>query len=246
MSESNPNDLIKAAEEVLSVEAPPVEERPAVPLDLIEQVEVVIEEGPQVQSNLSRGLQTIPANSADLINASFDDEAPAAPSMNVNAFQKFGDLPSHLRENEGINLVEVKKLNLAVAVEALERALQAHENFPSPDAGFAVANLSDQVQKLTKDLEKSQDPQKILDDILENALSVLTREIIQDLAQEMKKLREETLSMVRDQKKEAFDLAFKVAVNRMGPAMKERLEVARSRIARALNVKEKPNDRSGN
>lgn len=224
---SNPSELIEAAKELLG-DTHVVEERLAVPADLQE----------------TRALQTIPENSAELMNAAQPFEPSALP-MNVTAFQKFGDLPTHLREGEGINLTEVRKLNLAVAVEALERASAAHENFPSPDAGFAVASLSEQILKLTKDLEKSHDPQKIRDELVENVLGKMTQEIVQDLMGEMKKLREEALSLVRLDKQDAFDQAFKIAVNRMGPALKERLDVASIRIARVLNVKETPNDRSG-
>ena len=62
---------------------------------------------------------------------------------------------------------------------------------------------------------------------------------LQDLAIEMRRLRDDTLVMVRAEKQEAFDQAFKIAVNRMGPALRERLDVAITRIARVLNVKEK-------
>jgi hypothetical protein len=228
---SNPNDLIKAAKELLGETQ--VEECPAIPADLT-----------------SRSLQTIPANSSEIIDGTMasglvSSYEPTSPPMNVTTFQKFGDLPTHLREGEGINLVDVRKLNLAVAVEALERAATAHENFPSPDAGFAVAGLSEQILKLTKDLEKSFDPNKILDELMDNVLTKMTKEIVQDLMSEMKKLREETMSFVRVDKQETFDHAFKIAVNRMGPALKERLDVASIRIARVLNVKETPHDRSG-
>lgn len=230
---SSPNDLIRAAREALGQP----DEVPAIEAE---------ESAPAYQPAPETSLQTIPQSSAEIVER--DGQAmvyePSAPPMNVSAFQKFGDLPTHLRDGEGINLIEVKKLTLAVMVEALERASQAHENFPSPDAGFAVAALAEQMAKLTKDLEKSHDPEKILDDLIENALRKLTNEIIQDLMQEMKTLRNETMSMVSLNKQEAFDLAFKTAVNRMGPAMMERLETAKLRIARVLNIKEKPNDRS--
>jgi len=72
--------------------------------------------------------------------------------------QKFGDVPSQLRETQQINTFEIKKLNLAATIEALERAVMSQEAMPSPDAAFAVAALSEQVMKLTRELEKSQDP----------------------------------------------------------------------------------------
>jgi hypothetical protein len=81
------------------------------------------------------------------------------------------------------------------------------------------------------------DPAVILDQIVGGAMSDLTQEIVQDLAGEMKRFRDQALKMVRDEKKEAFDVAFKEAVNRMGPAMKERLEVTKNRVAKILNVK---------
>lgn len=233
------NELIKAAQSVLEESsAPAVEECSAIPSELTQSPSEVIAEA-------KKSLQ--PINSAELVehdgyNMVSVYEPPPPPS-NVSQFQKFGDIPTELREGEGINTVEVKKLNLAVALEALERAATAHENFPSPDAGFAVANLSDQVLKLTKELERSQDPQKILDDLMDNALSRLTQEIVQDLASEMKKLLAETSTMVKIDKQEAFDMSFKTAVNRMGPAMKERLDVAVTRISKVLNIKEKAEDR---
>lgn len=241
---SSSNDLIRAAREALGQ----TEEEPAVQEVLYP--EVATEPETEQATNQATQLTTVPYNSAEIVERDGQAmvsvyEAPVPP-MNVSTFQKFGDLPAHLREGEGINLVEVKKLTLAVMVEALERASQAHENFPSPDAGFAVAALAEQMAKLTKDLEKSHDPQKILDDLMENALSKLTKEIVHDLLAEMKTLREETMSMVSVSKQEAFDQAFKTAVNRMGPAMKERLDTAVLRIARVLNVKEKPDARSGN
>lgn len=232
------NELIKAAQSVLEESsAPVVEECSAIPSELTQPSQVIAEAKKSLQ----------PINSAELVeNDGYNMVSiyePPPPPSNVSQFQKFGDLPTDLREGEGINTVEIKKLNLAVAVEALERAATAHENFPSPDAGFAVANLSDQVLKLTKDLERSQDPQKILDDLMDNALSRLTQEIVQDLASEMKKLLAETSTMVKIDKLEAFEMSFKTAVNRMGPAMKERLDVALTRISKVLNIKEKAEDR---
>lgn len=234
---SSPHDLIRAAKEALGE-----------PEESLVEVQESPPAEPYIPPTSQASLQTVPLSSSEIVDRDGESmvsvyEAPAPP-MNVNAFQKFGDLPAHLREGEGINLIEVKKLTLAVMVEALERASQAHENFPSPDAGFAVAALAEQMSKLTKDLEKSHDPQKILDELMDNALHKLTNEIIHDLMKEMKTLREESMSMVSASKQEAFDQAFKTAINRMGPAMNERLEIAVTRIARVLNVKEKPDDRS--
>jgi hypothetical protein len=229
------NELIRAAKELLGDQSPAVEECQAIPQDL---QDAALENPPACQPSHSSEI----VGSQDGLVSIYQPTAVPAPN-NVSAFQKFGDLPSDLRVGEGINLIEVKKLNLAVAVEALERASTAHENFPSPDAGFAVASLSDQILKLTKDLEKSNDPQKILDDLMDNALSKFTQEVVQDLAGEMKKLLGETMQMVRVDKQGAFDEAFKTAVNRMGPAMKERLDQMVARVSRVLNIKETKEER---
>lgn len=236
----NGNKLIEAAEEVLETTTPSIEERPAIPQELQDATFEMPEEAPYVETNITSSLPVVPTHSAEIIEREQTGtvcEMPSAP-LNATPLQKFGELPAHLREGEGIDLHEIRKLNLAVAVEALERASSAHESYPSPDAGMAVAQLNEMILKLTKDLEKSKDPKLILDDIMESAISHLTKEIVQDLASEMKKLKEETLPMIRSEKKEAFSMAFNTAVNRMGPAMKERLEIAKNRIARALNVKE--------
>ena len=224
------NELIRAARSLLGEE----------PKEVPAEVPVVIER-PAVPETLTR----IPENSAEIVGTLQPVQYMEQPQPTIAAtvFQKFGDLPTQLRENQGINLIEVKRLNLAAMVEALERSMTAHESFPSPDNGMAVSQISEQIMKLTKDIEKSHDPKKILDDLVDNALSKLTQEIVQDLAMEMRKLREDTMNLVRVEKQETFDLAFKNAVNRMGPALKDRLEITISRIARILNVKEKPDDR---
>lgn len=245
------NRLIEEAramlEEAQSVPIIPIEERPSIPIELQQETVIdVVDESKPVQGTISQAISQVPAipmSSSEIVaREAVDGQVmtyePPPPPTNANQYQKFGDLPAHLRDNQAFDLFEIRKLNLAVAVEALERATSAHENYPSPDAGMAVSQLSDQVHKLVKDMEKAKDPKLILDDILDNALSHLTRDIVQDLASEMKTLREELLPMLKPEKRDAFLLAFNNAVNRMGPAMKERLETARTRIARALNVKE--------
>lgn len=233
------NDLIRQAKALLGDEPEVIQ---AVVEDL--SCEPAMEQEAQPVPQLS-GRQ--PSHSSEIVSSgdlgvATVYEAPSPP-MNATSFQKFGDLPTHIRDGEGINLIEIKKLNLAVAVEALERASTAHENFPSPDAGFAVASLTEQVSKLTRDLEKSHDPANVLDQIVGGALQQLTHEIVQDLAGEMKKLLGETMQMVRLDKQGAYDEAFKTAVNRMGPAMKERLDTAHIRIKKILNIKETAEDR---
>lgn len=231
----NLNELIRAAKEVLGED----------PKQIIEESPVKVEEHFAYSEPVDSRVVVYGEVSQSLSYevGSVQAYEPPPPATNVTQFQKFGDLPSHLRDAESINWIEIKKLNLAIALEALDRAATAHENFPSPDASLALSTMSDTVLKLAKDLEKSQDPQKILEDILQNALASLTQEIVQDLAGEMKSLREQTSSMLRLDKKDAFDVAFKTAVNRMGPAMKERLETAKNRIAKVLGVKEKSNAR---
>jgi hypothetical protein len=231
------NDLIAAAKRVLEDDTTPVSE-------LIEQ-EIIEEQAIEQMPAVSTVEGTLAGHPTTLMVYDVPENAvpvpfeptTSFPTSNVTEYQKFGDIPTHLREENAINLQEIKKLNLASTIEALEKALEAQQNFPSPDAAFAVASLSEQVLKLTRDLEKNMDPAVILDQIVGGAMSDLTQEIVQDLAGEMKRFRDQALKMVRDEKKEAFDVAFKEAVNRMGPAMKERLEVTKNRVAKILNVK---------
>jgi len=247
---TNPNDLIEQAQAMLEPEQAPaivVEERASVP-EHVQYHTPVVEELSVQSHNLPA--TSLPRHSSELMPQGSESGIvtsyePPAPALQATVFQKFGDLPTHLREGEGIDLIAVKKLNLAVAVEGLERASTAHENFPSPDAGFALAAMTEQVLKLTKDLEKSNDPQTVLENIQSEVLSRFVEEVVVDLSGEMKNLMVETRSLVRPDKIGTYEEAFKTAVNRLGPAFQDRLSVSRRRLARALNIKEKKSDGRG-
>jgi len=237
MDQKNP--LIEAAEALLAEESVEIETTPLVE-SLVPESEDEIEAVPQALMLRSQS----PQQQVQVLEPQ-DLALPlpeGPPPSNATSFQKFGDIPQHLREHAGVDLYEIKRLNLAVSIDALERAAQAQENYPSPDAGFAVASLSEQILKLTKDLEKSQDPQKVMDLIMQDVLQEMTRDMIHALAAEMKNLQTETRALVQPEKMDAYNLAFGIAVNRMGPAMKDLLEVTKSRLARSLNIKIKKNE----
>lgn len=152
---------------------------------------------------------------------------------------KFPDFPSQLREAEGVNLHEVKKHHLAVLIETLERTIQSHEAFPTPDAAIAVATLSEQVQKMTKDLEKSQDPKVLGEAFVQEILQPLVMKIVQAVAVEAKWLKHESRGLVIPEKLKAFEEVVHKATERVGPSLNEGLEQARTRIVRLLQIKEK-------
>jgi hypothetical protein len=160
-------------------------------------------------------------------------------SLKGSHFHKFAGLTEMLRNQQEVNLYEVKKLNLAAVVETLERSVHAHEAFPSSDAGVSVSMLADQAMKLTKDLEKSIDPAVLCQRILEEIMEPLTQEMVNSLAQEMKWLKNNTTGIVPEQSRKAFEDTLKNAVTRMGPAFEESLTLARSRLQKILNIKEK-------
>jgi hypothetical protein len=164
---------------------------------------------------------------------------PPASSI-ASLFQKFGDIPTTLRENvDNVNVYEVKKLNLAATIESLERAVQSHESMPSPDAAFAVSSLSEQVMKLTKDLEKSIDPRKMLDEITAEILEKMTEHVVFVISSEMKWLMGETAKIVPTEKQTQVNEAIKNATRRVAPALSETLEIAKNRLVRILNIKDK-------
>ena len=163
--------------------------------------------------------------------------APAPAAMPWG--DKFPDFPTQLREADGTNLHEVKKHHLAALVEALERTIQAHESFPTPDAAMAVASLSEQVQKLTKDLEKSQDPRVLFDDVIHEVLQPLVTRIVQAVAVEAKWLKQESKGLVIPEKAKPFEEVVHTATQRIGPSLSEGLEYAKTRLTRLLQIKEK-------
>ena len=163
---------------------------------------------------------------------------PDATPPSVN--QKFGDMPTQIREQTEINIYDIKKLNLAATIEALERATQSYEAFPTADSGFAVASLSEQVQKLTKDLEKSQDPKKLYDAILMNILQPFAEQVVHAVASEIKWLKAETKAMIPPDKAVAFQDTLNKATTRIGPGLKDSLELSKIRLLKVLSIKEKP------
>jgi len=166
---------------------------------------------------------------------------PPPPDNSQPSFnQKFGDLPTQLRELPEVNLYEVKRLNLAAMIEAMERANQSYEAFPTPDAGFAVASLSEQIQKLTKDLEKSQDPKRLYDAVLMDVIQPFAEQIVHAVAMEMKWLKNETKGMVVTEKQTAHQETINQAVQRIGPSLKDAMEISKVRLLKSLGIKEKP------
>lgn len=211
MDQERPHDIIVAAQQALET-APEVSPSP-LPRDR----EIAILEAPM-------DLPVMPY------------EASRAP-QDLAAFQKFNDVPSQLRDDDGVNIYEIKKLNLAAAVEALERTIQSHESFPTPEASFAVASLSEQVQKLTRDLERSQDPKLMFERIVTEVLHQLTMKIVQTIAIEGKWIKTETRGMVIPEKAKPFDDTINTAINHVGPALSEGLEHAKTRLLNILQIK---------
>lgn len=162
---------------------------------------------------------------------------PTPPPMDLSSFQMFPDVTEKLRSEEGVDLYRVKRLNLAAAVETLERAVKSHEAFPSADAGIAVAKLSEQVSQLVKDIEKAQDPYDLYSRIVETAMEPLTSDIIKNLAEESKWLIAQFENHVPEAKRVAFRETVKTAVMRVGPSLKESLDNAKERLLTSLNIK---------
>lgn len=170
------------------------------------------------------------------------DQPPQATAANpLSVFEKFSGVTQNLRDEEAtsFDLFRVRKLNLAATVETLERAVTAHESFPSADAGIAVAKLSEQVSQLTKELERSQDPQKLFDTIEEHSLQPLTRDIIKTLGEEAKWLISQFENHVVPEKRAAFRETVKQTISRCGPALSDSLDNAKQRLMVSLSIKEK-------
>lgn len=216
--ENNQHAIIKAAEDLLN------QDDSFSPLNTNKEV-LVVESHPTFSEDYNP-LGSLP----DLI------QDPTPPQLN----QKFGDIPTQLREKTEVNFFDIKKLNLASIIEALERANQSYEAFPTPDAGFAVASLSEQVQKLTKDLEKSQDPKKLYDSILINVLQPFAELVVHSVALEMKALKENTKTMIIPEKSSAYSDSVNTAAKRIGPSLKDGMELSKVRLLKSLGIKEKP------
>jgi cellobiose-specific phosphotransferase system component IIB len=205
----------------------------------------IIREAEALLENSERSLTTLSQYGSGQVEVVEQDTPVAVPppaqngSLKGSHFHKFAGVTEMLRDQQTVNLYEVKKLNLAAIVETLERSVHAHEAFPSSDAGMSVSMLAEQASKLIKDLEKSIDPNALCHKILEEVMQPLTQEMVNSLAQEMKWLKNNTNGLVREESRKAFDDTLKSAVTRMGPAFEESLKLAQTRLKKVLNIKEK-------
>lgn len=210
----------------------------------------IIREAEALLENSERSLTTLSqygGNEVEVVDHNTQvgmpvDSAPPTAvggSLKGSHFHKFAGVTEMLRDQQEINLYEVKKLNLASVVETLERSVHAHEAFPSSDAGMSVSMLAEQASKLIRDLEKSIDPNVMCHRILEEIMQPLTQEMVNSLAQEMKWLKNNTGGLVKDESRKAFEDTLKNAVTRMGPAFEESLKLAQTRLKKVLNIKEK-------
>lgn len=171
-------------------------------------------------------------------------EHPTTPPINpLSVFEKFPDVTAQLRadggEDGGLNLFRVRKLNLAATVETLERAVSAHENFPSADAGIAVAKLAEQVNQLTRELEKAQNPYVLYDRIMNDTMEPLTASLVKALAEEARWLISQFEYHLPEGKRPAFKETVKQMAMRIGPPLKDALEISKSRLLVALNLQDK-------
>lgn len=164
------------------------------------------------------------------------DQPP--PPMSLPS-EKFGDVPNQIRGSEQINTFEVKKLNLAAAMESLEQAVSSHTAMPSPDAAFAVSSLSELVMKLTRDLERSQDPKKLYDQIVSEILQKMTEHIVFTVGSEMKWLIGEAQKIVPVERQSQMTETIKNATRRVAPSLNEVLDIAQTRLLKILSLKEK-------
>lgn len=194
-------------------------------------------------------LKTVEAHTIPVVPEVEGQNLPATVSANLPstdirpplpaAYQKFAGIPQQLRENAEVNIFEVKRLNLAAALESLERAADAYEGFPTPDGGFAVAGLSEVVLKLTKDLERTQDPMILLNQIKNNVLNHFVQQIIVAVASELKNLKRETTGLIPEDKQNAYGDSIKNTLSRTSTAFTESLEEVEEQLKRVLNIKTK-------
>lgn len=229
MDETESTTQPEIVEETVEPIAPPLTpyiETP--PHDLIQSAQRMLEAGPSnIQHYQAQG-------EVQVFN-------PAPPISSFAAFEKFPEVVSQLRDQnvETIDLFKVRKLNLAATVETLERAVTAHEAFPSADAGIAVAKLAEQVNQLTREIEKSSNPFDLYEKVMDNAMQPLTESVIQSLAEESKWLISQFEYQLPDSKKGAFRETVKQMAIRMGPALKDALENSKARLLIALNLADK-------
>jgi hypothetical protein len=163
---------------------------------------------------------------------------PSAPPP--GAFpQLFQNHPEQLRDPlNGVNLQEIRRLNLAAAIEALERAVRAHEGFPTADQAIAVATLSERVEKLVRDIDKARDPRELYCQIADEVLLLFAEQTVRALAQEMKWLQEQSDSMLLPEKQQIFRETVREASKRIGPALKYQVEASKRKLMVLLNIKD--------
>ena len=152
--------------------------------------------------------------------------------------ERFRNIPDQLRvETCNLDTYEIKRLNLAAALESLEKALTSQDAYPSPDSAFAVSSLSELILKLTKDIEKAQDPKKICEQIITEVLQPLIEKMVHSLGTEMKWLIQEAQGIVPQEKMHIFTNQVGEATNRYGPALSEALESSKARLFKIFNIK---------
>lgn len=200
------------------------------PHEIIQTAQRMLEAGP---SNLQ---QYRPADMQ-----MYDPEQPQVPANPLSIFEKFPDVTQQLRDplSDGIDLFRVRKLNLAATVETLERAVSAHESFPSADAGIAVAKLAEQVSQLTRELEKAQNPFILYDRIMDQTMEPLTASLVKALAEEARWLIGQFEYHLPEDKRSAFRETVKQMAVRIGPPIRDALEVSKNRLLLALNLQDK-------
>jgi hypothetical protein len=209
MDQSTAKDIIQSARDALKVSV----ETSAVP-----------QESPNLPATTQVNLPTT--------------DVQARPPLPAS-YQKFAGIPQQIRETSSVDVYEVKRLNLAATLEALERAADSYDGFPTPDGGFAVANLSEVVLKLTRDLERTQDPMILLNLIKQTVLQNYMEQTIYAVAVELKNLKKETLDLLPEDKQNAYGDSIKNTLSRISPAFTDAIAEAEEQLKKALNIKSK-------
>ena len=125
-------------------------------------------------------------------------------------------------------------------VETLEQATQSYQSFPSADAALAIASVSTQVHKLTQELEKANDPEKMANKLESDLLDLFAKEMLAKISEEFKYFVLQSKSMILPEKQVAFqNLMIEIVETRMGPAMQEVFVQNKSRLRKVLGVKER-------
>lgn len=195
------------------------------------------------EPTIASELLPAPMETQPLVPAEYAPPPMPPPSAYPQLFQ---DHPEQLRDpSSGPNLQEIRRLNLAAAIEALERAVRAHEGFPTADQAIAVATLSERVEKLVKDIDKAQDPKELYVQITEEVLLLLTEQTVRALAQEMRWIQQQAVGMIQPEKLETFNDTLKEATIRIGPALKHQVEASKRKLLRLLNIPDENNPKRG-